>query len=270
MRRLLGQCGLGTAQQQVEHGHPHGDAVGDLLDDHRAGRVGDVGGDLHAAVHRAGVHHDRVVGQRAPSGGRRGRSAGCTRGRSGRTPPFIRSRCTRSIITASALASTLSRSYDVSTGQVSTPTGSSVGGATRVTSAPSVCSSSALERATRLCSTSPTIVTRRPSSVAEVPPHREGVQQRLGGVLVGAVAGVDHARPDPAASGPAGAARRGAVPDDDRVGAHRLQGQRGVLEALALGHARALGGEVDHVGATAAWRPPRTRSGSGWSPRRRG
>ena len=43
------------------------------------------------------------------------------------------------------------------------PTGSSVGGATRVTSAPRVRSSSALERATRLCSTSPTIATRRPS-----------------------------------------------------------------------------------------------------------
>ena len=36
--------------------------------------------------------------------------------------------------------------------------------------------------------------------------------------------------------------------DDDRVGAHRLEGERGVLEALALGHAGALGGEVDDVG----------------------
>ena len=39
----------------------------------------------------------------------------------------------------------------------------------------------------------------------------------------------------------------GVVPDDDRVGAHRLQRQRGVLEGLALGHAGALGGEVDDV-----------------------
>jgi len=37
------------------------------------------------------------------------------------------------------------------------------------------------------------------------------------------------------------------VPDDDRVGAHGLEGERGVLEALPLGHARALDGEVDHV-----------------------
>src|SRR3546814_16979261 len=40
----------------------------------------------------------------------------------------------------------------------------------------------------------------------------------------------------------------GAVPDDDGVGAHRLQGQRGVLERLALGDGGALGGEVDDVG----------------------
>ena len=56
----------------------------------------------------------------------------------GKNPPFIRSRWTRSIITASAFGITPSRSYDVSTPQLSTPTGSSVGGATRVTSAPSV------------------------------------------------------------------------------------------------------------------------------------
>ncbi len=40
----------------------------------------------------------------------------------------------------------------------------------------------------------------------------------------------------------------GGVPDHHGVRAHRLQGQRGVLERLALGDARPLGGEVDHVG----------------------
>ncbi len=39
-----------------------------------------------------------------------------------------------------------------------------MGGATSVTSAPSVLSSRTFDRATRLCSTSPTIVTRSPSS----------------------------------------------------------------------------------------------------------
>ena len=87
-----------------------------------------------------------------------------------------------------------------------TPTGSSVGGATRVTWAPSVCSSSTLERATRLCSTSPTIATFSPAEAAQPAAHRVGVQQRLGGVLVGAVAGVDHAARR--SSWPAGAGHR--------------------------------------------------------------
>ena len=72
-------------------------------------------------------------------------------------------------MTASAFGITASRSYDVSTGQLSTPTGSRVGGATSVTSAPSVLSRSALERATRLCRTSPTITTRRPSRLGLAP-----------------------------------------------------------------------------------------------------
>ena len=79
-------------------------------------------------------------------------------------------------------------------------------------------------------------------------PHRERVEQRLRRVLVGAVAGVDHARPRPAGVGQQVRRPRRPVAYDDRVGAHRLQGQRGVLEALALGQRRALGGEVDDVG----------------------
>ena len=44
-----------------------------------------------------------------------------------------------------------------------------MGGATSATSAPSRCSSQTLDRATRLCSTSPTIVTRSPSSASPLP-----------------------------------------------------------------------------------------------------
>ncbi|SKZ42351.1 Uncharacterised protein [Mycobacteroides abscessus subsp. abscessus] len=75
----------------------------------------------------------------------------------------MRSACTRSIITASAPGSSASRLPDVSTGHSSTPTGSNVGGATSTTSAPSVESRCAFDRATRECSTSPTRAIRRPS-----------------------------------------------------------------------------------------------------------
>ena len=99
---------------------------------------------------------------------------------------------------------------------------------------------------------SPTIATRRPvevaRAVAQVAADRERVEQGLRRVLVRAVAGVDDRAADPAGRGEPVRGARGAVPDDDGVGAHRLEGQRGVLEALALGHGRALGREVDDVG----------------------
>src|SRR5690606_16192988 len=82
----------------------------------------------------------------------------------------------------------------------------------------------------------------------EVAPDGEGVEQRLGGVLVGAVTGVDHGHVDPPGVGQPVRGAGGAVPDDDGVGAHRLEGLGGVLERLALGHAGTLGGEVDDVG----------------------
>src|SRR5699024_4449798 len=48
-----------------------------------------------------------------------------------------------------------------------------------------------------------------------------------------------------------------------RVGAHRLEGERGVLQRLALGDARALGGEVDDVGREALGRGLEADPGAG-------
>src|ERR1700755_96505 len=50
-------------KQQVEDRHAGTDPVGDLFDDGGTGGVGDLGRDLHAPVHRAGMHHDRVLRQ---------------------------------------------------------------------------------------------------------------------------------------------------------------------------------------------------------------
>ena len=78
-------------------------------------------------------------------------------------------------------------------GQPSTPTGSSVGGATSVTSAPSV------RKQQHVRARHPAVQhvadDRDPAAVetAEVAAHRERVEQRLRRVLVRAVAGVDHA-----------------------------------------------------------------------------
>ena len=71
---------------------------------------------------------------------------------------------------------------------------------------------------------------------AAVAAQRERVEQRLRGVLVAAVAGVD----DAASIHVRDAVRRagGGVADDDRVDAHRLDGLHGVAQALALLHRR--------------------------------
>ena len=81
---------------------------------------------------------------------------------------------------------------------------------------------------------------------AEVPAHGERVQQRLGRVLVGAVAGVEDVGVDPAGDLPRRAG--GHVPDDQGVHAHRGDGHHGVPQRLALGHRGALGRHVDHIG----------------------
>src|SRR5437763_8836898 len=51
---------VGGTEHEVEQGHPHGDPVGDLVDDDGAFQVRDVGRDLDAPVHRAGMHDDRL------------------------------------------------------------------------------------------------------------------------------------------------------------------------------------------------------------------
>src|SRR5438132_12553421 len=53
------------------------------------------------------------------------------------------------------------------------------------------------------------------------------------------------------------------MPDDDRVGTHRLQCERSVLKAIALGHRGPAGGEVDDVRGEALGRQLERDSRSG-------
>ena len=78
--------------------------------------------------------------------------------------PRIRSVCSRSIMTMSQSVSPARMSWNTSTPKRSIPDGSSVRGATTRTRAPIVVSRWMLERATRLCSTSPQIATVMSSS----------------------------------------------------------------------------------------------------------
>ncbi len=73
----------------------------------------------------------------------------------------------------------------------------------------------------------------------EPTPDGERVEQRLGRMLMGAVPGVDHAAAHP--PGKPARSPAGRVPAHHRVRAHRLEGERGVLEAFSLGDARTAG-----------------------------
>ena len=89
-----------------------------------------------------------------------------------------------------------------------------------------------LERATRLCSMSPQIATVRPS----MPPLRaadgQRVEQRLGRVLVRAVAGIDHGAVDLLRQQLGGARRM--VAHDQDVRLHGVERHRRVDQRLAL------------------------------------
>ena len=74
------------------------------------------------------------------------------------------------------------------------------------------------------------------------------VQQALGGVGVGAVAGVDYGYAVQAAGEEVGGAGVG-MADDDGVDAHCLQSEAGVEEGFAFGDAAGAGGHIDDVGA---------------------
>ena len=82
---------------------------------------------------------------------------------------------------------------------------------------------------------------------AQLLPDRVEVQQGLGRVGVATVARVDYGRFKVAGHVVGGAGV--GVADDDDVGVHRLEGEGGVVERLALLDAAAAAGDVDDVGA---------------------
>src|SRR6266571_3247655 len=56
--RASGDMGLGlTAGEEIEHRHPDRHAVLNLIEDHRARPVGDLGRELHPAIDGSRVHH---------------------------------------------------------------------------------------------------------------------------------------------------------------------------------------------------------------------
>jgi hypothetical protein len=134
--------------------------------------------------------------------------------------------------------------------------------------APSLVRHSRFERATRECARSPTIATSRAVDRALGPAHRRGVEQRLGRVLVLAVAGVDHRAAQRLGQEVRRAAHR--VAHDHDVGAHRVEVLGGVEQRLALGRRAGRRRDVDRVGAEPLGRDLERRAGARRVPRRTG
>src|SRR5712692_1491231 len=99
--------------------------------------------------------------------------------------------------------------------------------------------------------------------LAQLLPQSERVEQRLGGVLVRAVARVDHARPH----GPGDRPRRsgGGVAHHQDVRADGLQVAHRVLQGLALGHAGGVLLEAEHLGPQGVGRDLEGAPGAGGS-----
>jgi len=111
-----------------------------------------------------------------------------------------------------------------------------------------------LERATRLCNTSPQIATVRPPSRVLAAADRQSVEQGLGRVLVTAVAGIDDGAIDLLRQ-ELHCARFG-MAHDQHIGMHRVQRHRGIDQGLALAHRAGLHRHVD--GQSAPSRLPAT------------
>ena len=188
----------GAVGEQEEHGHAHGDAVGDLVHDQRGGAVGDVAGDLDAAVDRPGMEDDDVGLGLARARRGSGRSSASTRRGSGRKLRPCRSRWRRSIMITSASRTPLRAGRG---GPRPTPPprrGSRVGGPTRRTVAPRARRAWTFERVDAAVQDVADDRDRQAVEAADVVADGQQIEQRLGRMLVRAVAGVDHRAVDAA------------------------------------------------------------------------
>src|SRR5882672_4206844 len=238
-------------REEIEDGHPDGDAVRDLLQDDRVLPVGDILGDLDAAVHGTWVHHGDV-----------GLRAAEPLARHAVDPRVFAKRG----IEASALSLQLNPE-DVD----------HVGSLDRLLDALRDADPEALDlrrhhrgrpRDGDLGAElrQPPDVRARDAAVHDVAhdrdvkprdspallPHREDVEESLGRVFVRAVARVD----DPGLEMPGQIVRRagGLVPDHHQVNPHRLDVPGRIAEGLALGDAGTARLEAHGVGAQALLR----------------
>ena len=253
--------GPSGSEQRPQHGHADRDAVRDLFGDERARGVGDLARDLDPAVHRPGMHHERV-------------GLAARRALDAESPArrVLAQRREQRLTDAFALDAQQVDDVDV---------GKHVVEVARHRDRPSVEPLGHERRRTDERQLAPECVERhhvaaRNARVADVADdrdataverrtamaaQRERVEQSLGGVLVAPVAGVDHAGRAPRRDAVRRAGR--GVAHDDRVDTHRVDGLHRVEQALTLLHRRRGDREVHRVGREAPRRGLERQPGAG-------
>ena len=246
------------AEQVVENGHPHRDAGRDLVQDNGVRRVGDVGGDLQAAVHGTRVKdRDVRVGGGEPTHTVAGEAVGdgvlAGRGEVPAAHPLALDAQHHHGVDRAVGAAALEHLVEVP------GRGEPVGlrpvrdaarhegrwrddGDVRAEPAEGDDVGAEHPRVGQVADDGDVPAVEVADPVAE----GVGVEQGLRGVLVGAVPGVDDAGVDPL--GHLLARARGVVPDDQGVDGHGVDRADGVAQRLALARRGALAGDVDGVG----------------------
>ncbi len=245
---ILAPQPVARTEQAEEHGHAHRHAVGHLVEDHRAGQLGRVDRHLDAAIHRARVHHQGVRRQpRRPCGRQAVHRRVLAQARQQRLvhPLSLHTQQVQDVEVGDQRVEVVA---DVHRPAVERRRQQRRRGDERDVRA---------ERGERLhvAARHPAVLDVaddgdaqpvEPVAPAEPGADRVAVEQRLGGVLVPTVAGVDDRRLGPLGDLLRGAAR--AVADDERVDAHRADRLDRVAQALALVQAARRHGEVHRVG----------------------
>lgn len=233
---------------EVENGHTDGYAVRDLVEDNRAGGIGEFGVDFNAAIDRAGVHDEG--GGLEPSGALsvEAEHSGVLAegGEVGGGLAFVLNAEEEDGVGVGEGFSEVVGDFGAEGGEVLGNEGGRAGegdDGTEFLKGGDVGASNAAEE--DVAEDGYLFAVK----VAEVFTKGKAVEEGLCGMGVSAISSVDDGDVDDCAE--VGCRTGGAVADDDRIGIESLDVASGVAEGLAFGKAAGVGSDGDDVGAEA-------------------
>ncbi|MFM1944055.1 MAG: hypothetical protein RI897_3037, partial [Verrucomicrobiota bacterium] len=233
---------------EEQHGHADGEAVGDLFENYRAVAIGELAVDLDASVDGAGMHDDGVGFGAFEPFFIQAEQAGvfADAGEHGFALAFVLDAeevddigafdCVVDVV-ADAAAEAFEESGDQSAGACESDFGTEFGEAPDIGAGDAAVEDIAEDGDLEAL------------DGAFLLPDGERIEERLGGVFVGAIAGIDDAGIEDA--GEEVGCSGGAVTDDEDVGIEGFEIARCIFERFSLFERGGFGGEVDDVGGEA-------------------